>query len=98
MKKAREIYRKHGAKGEELFLLQDRTEKHGLTGIWEVIPAEEGDDIWLGLDQYDSTEHCREVMEKVDNDPEIDALYERVVELVSSASRIVRGEFEQVGY
>jgi len=98
MRKAREIYRKHGAYGEELFALQNKTSKYGVTSLWEVLPTTEDEELWIGLDRYDSLEHCAEVMKKVDADPEIEALYERTIQLVGSASRIVRGEFGMVSY
>ena len=98
MRKAREIYRKHGAYGEQLFALYHRTSKYGITGLWEVLPTAEDEELWIGLDRYENLEHCAEVTKKVDADPEIDPLYEQIIELVSSASRIVRGEFEMVAY
>jgi len=98
MRKAREVYRKHRAYGEELFMLHNKTAKYGVTGLWELLPTTEDEELWVGLDRYENLEHCAEVTEKVDADPEIDLLYERTIELVSSASRIVRGEFEMVAY
>ena len=98
MRKAREIYRKHGACGEELFALHNKTSKYGITGLWELLPTAEDEELWIGLDRYENLEHCAEVTKKVDADPEIDPLYEQIIELVSSASRIVRGELEMVAY
>ena len=98
MRKARQIYRKHGAYGEELLALHNRTSKYGLTGLWEEVPTTEDEDLWIGLDHYDNPEHCAIVTKKVNADPEIDPLYEQIVRLVRSASRIVRGEFETVDY
>ncbi|UCH70289.1 MAG: DUF1428 family protein [Candidatus Bathyarchaeota archaeon] len=98
MHKAREIYRKHGGYGEEVFRLHKKRSKYGLTGLWKVLPTTGDEEIWIGLDRYQSFEHWKEVMKKVNADPEIEPLYERVIQLVSSASRIVRGEFEMVAY
>lgn len=98
MRKAREVYRKHGAYGEELFMLQNKTPKYGVTGLWELLPTAEDEELWIGLDRYGNLEHCAEVTKKVDADPKIDPLYEQTIGLVSSASQIVRGEFEMVAY
>lgn len=98
MRSARWIYRGHGGAGEELFLLSDDTPKYGLTGLSEVTPPAEGEEIWVGLDHYEDAEHCERVMKAVDVEPEIDALYARITALVGSAGRIVRGEFEKVEY
>ncbi len=98
MRKARQIYHKYGADGEELFFLHNRKSKYGLKGLWEVLPAAEGEEIWIGLDCYQNVKQCEEVMKKVNADPKIDPLYERIIQLVGSASHIVRGEFEQVTY
>ena len=98
MRRVRWIYRGHGGAGEELFLLSDDTPKYGLTGLWEVTPPVEGEEVWVGLDRYEDAAHCERVMKAVNAEPAIDALYERIVGLVGSAERIVRGEFEQVEY
>ncbi len=98
MRKARDIYRKHGARGEELFVLHDKMSKYGLTGLWEVLSTKEDEEIWIGLDRYDSLEHCSKVIERVDADPEIDPLYEQIVRLVGSTPRIIRAEFEMADY
>lgn len=98
MREVRDIYQKHGAYGEELFLLHERTSKYGVTGLWEILPTKEDEEIWIGLDRYRDAEHSKEVMKAVDADPEINPLYEGILQLVNSPSRIVRGEFEEVGY
>ena len=98
MRKARWIYRGHGGAGEELFLLENMTPYYTLQGLWEVTPAEEGEEIWVGLDRYEDAGHCQRVSKAVDADPAIDPLYEKIVGLVGSPGRIVRGEFEQVEY
>jgi uncharacterized protein YbaA (DUF1428 family) len=98
MRKAREIYRKHGAKGEELYILEDKTPRYGLTGLWELLCTPEKEDIWIGLDTYTDAEHCRIVMKAVDADPDIEPLYKRVVELVGSAELIIRAPFDKVEY
>ena len=98
MRKVRWIYRGHGGAGEELFLLDNVTPYHSLTGIWQVAPPAIGEEIWIGLDRYEDADQCEQVMQAVDEDPDINPLYERVVQLVGSADRIVRGEFRQVDY
>jgi len=98
MRSARWIYRGHGGAGEELFLLENENPYFSLTGIWEVTPPAADEEIWVGLDRYEDAEQCERVMKAVNAEPEIDVLYERIVGLVGSAGRIVRGEFEQVEY
>ena len=98
MRKVRDIYRKYGANGEELFLLHNRTSKYGLTGLWEVVPTTEDEKIWIGLDRYKNTEHYKDVMKAVDANPGINILYDQIVKLVGSASRIVLAEFEHIDY
>lgn len=98
MRKVRDIYRKYGVNGEELFLLNNRTSKYGLTGLWEILSTTEDEEIWLGLDHYKNTEHCKEVMKAVDSNPEINTLYNQIVKFVCSASRIVLAEFENIDY
>jgi uncharacterized protein YbaA (DUF1428 family) len=98
MRKARDIYSKHGAKGEELFILADKTPRYGLTGLWELLCTRDDEDVWVGLDSYEDADHCRGVMEAVDADPDIEPLYERVVQIVGSAEHIIRAQFDKVEY
>ena len=98
MRKARWIYRGHGGAGEELFLLDNDAPYYGLSGIWDVAPIAENEEMWIGLDRYEDAEQCKEVMRTVDEDPDINPLYERIVQLVGSTDRIIRGELEQVEY
>jgi uncharacterized protein YbaA (DUF1428 family) len=98
MQNARAIYRKHGADGEELFLIREKDAMYSLASLDDVLPIEEGEEIWIGLDRYKDEQHCKKVMKKVDADPEIEPLYEKVVKMVGKASRIVRGQFTQVEY
>ncbi|MFQ6087971.1 MAG: hypothetical protein ACE5K0_03610 [Candidatus Methanofastidiosia archaeon] len=66
--------------------------------MWEVLSTAKDEEIWIGLARYKSFKHWEEVMKKVDADPEIEPLYERTIQLVSLALRIVRGEFETIAY
>ncbi len=93
---ARDIYRRHGAAGEEFFRLKNQDRKyHEIPGLWEVVPPSEGEELWVGIDRYRDAQRCAEVAAAVDRDPEILALYERVVDLVGGASRMVHAEFEE---
>ena len=93
---ARDIYRRHGASGEEFFRLRSLDRKyHEIPGLWELLPPAEGEEIWIGIDRYRDAKKCAEVAAAVDRDPEILALYERVVDLVGGASRMVHAEFEE---
>jgi uncharacterized protein YbaA (DUF1428 family) len=93
---AREIYRRHGAGGEEFFRLASSDRKYPeIPGLWEIIPPTEDEELWIGLDRYRSAEKCAEVAAAVDRDPEILALYERVVGLVGGAARMVHAAFEE---
>ncbi|MCI4351856.1 MAG: DUF1428 family protein [Thermoplasmata archaeon] len=93
---AREVYRRHGAPGEEFFRLHHSDRKyHEIPGLWEVLPPGPEEEIWIGLDRYRSAQHCADVAAAVDRDPEILALYEKIVDLVGGAARMVHAEFEE---
>ena len=95
-KAAREVYRRHGATGEEFFRLKNLDRKYSeIPGLWEVLPPGEEEELWIGIDRYRSAQKCAEVAAAVDRDPEILALYERVVDLVGGAGRMVHAEFEE---
>lgn len=95
-KEAREIYRRHGATGEEFFRLRSGDRKyHEIPGLWEFFPPAQGEEIWVGIDRYRSAEKCAEVAAAVDRDPDILAPFERVLELVGGAARMAHAEFEE---
>jgi uncharacterized protein YbaA (DUF1428 family) len=96
--RVRTIYEKHGARGEELFQLADGARRYGLTGISDVVSTNEGCELWVGLNFYESSKRCEEIMDAVDADPEIDELFKRAVNLIGSADRVIRGEFDGVVY
>lgn len=93
---AREVYRRHGAPGEEFFRLHRSDRKyHEIPGLWEILPPSPDEEIWIGLDRYPSAKRCADVASAVDRDPEILAQYERIVDLVGGAARMIHAEFEE---
>ncbi|MFX0001026.1 MAG: DUF1428 family protein [Candidatus Hermodarchaeota archaeon] len=96
IQKAKLVYQKYGAEGEELFLLHEKTPKYGVTGMWDIIPLESKEELWIGICRFKDKEHCENVMKKVDEDPETEILYEQFVNSVCEASRVIRGEFERI--
>ena len=92
------IFRKYGTEGEQLFLLHDNISKYGTTGLWEILPTKANEEIWIGINHFKNTKHCDEVMKKFDADPETNQLYSKFINSVSSASRVIRGEFEKILY
>jgi uncharacterized protein YbaA (DUF1428 family) len=93
---AREVYRRHGAAGEEFFRLHSSDRKYSeIPGLWELVPPGEDEELWIGIDRYRSATKCAEIAAAVDRDPEILGLYERVVALVGGAGRMVHAEFEE---
>jgi hypothetical protein len=98
MRKARDIYKKHGGKGEELYLVTGRTPRHNLMDMWELFCSIEDDDVWIGIDAYTDEEHCRNVMKAVDDDSDLEPLYKNVVKLVGAPERIIRAQCDNVDY
>ncbi len=93
----RELYRKHGAMGEEFFrLARDERKYSEIPGLWEVVPPDPEEELWMGIDRYRNAKHCAEVAAAVDRDPEILPLYERTLDIVRGAARIVHAEFEEI--
>ncbi len=66
-----------------------------IPGLWEIVPPGEDEELWIGIDRYRSAKKCAEVAAAVDRDPEILALYERIVDLVGGAARMVHASFEE---
>ncbi|UCE28012.1 MAG: DUF1428 family protein [Candidatus Coatesbacteria bacterium] len=96
--RARTIYEKHGASGEEIFRLADGAQRYGLTGVSDVVPTSGNEELWVGLNFYESSKRCEEIMAAVDEEPEITELFKRAVNLIGSADRVIRGEFDEIDY
>ena len=88
------IYVEHGALDDETLAPIDLVPKYGLLGMAEAVDA--GDDaVLLGLARFRDRAHHDEVMERVNADARIDALFEEVGQVIE-LGRVAMGEFERV--
>ena len=68
----------------------------GITNIAKTISATQDEEVWLELIFYRDRKHKDEVGAKMQNDENMERLYKQSVDLLSSGSRFVMGEFSRL--
>jgi len=94
-REAAAIYRQHGAADDETYAARDLEPKYGCAGFMQVLATEGDEELLIGLTRFQDQAHRDRVMARVDADPRINQLYNKVTTLLD-VGRIVRGEFERV--
>jgi uncharacterized protein YbaA (DUF1428 family) len=89
------IYRRYGALEAELMRATGTDAKHGCTGLTHVIQPAPDELIFLSVSGFRDAAHHAEVLAKVDADPRINELYQRICQ-IADVSRVLRAEFESV--
>lgn len=91
---AARIYVEHGALDDETLGAVDLSARYGCRGFAEAVDA--GDDaVLVGLTRFRDRAHHDEVMERVNADPRIDALFDQVSAVIE-VSNVALGEFERI--
>jgi uncharacterized protein YbaA (DUF1428 family) len=83
-----------GAAACEVFALADAPTKYGCRPLGEAFGAGAGERVCLEIMRFRDRAHCDEVMAKLDADPRIGPLYERLTALIDIAT-VARGELER---
>jgi len=91
-KEASEIYQKYGAIEDVTFAAFDVEAKYGCLGFLDILETRNDETMFVGLSRFENRVHHDEVMAKVDQDSQINILYEKVTSLIE-INRVVRGEF-----
>jgi uncharacterized protein YbaA (DUF1428 family) len=68
----------------------------GITNIAKAVSATEDEEVWLELIFYRDQKHKDEVSEKMRNDERMGTLWQRSMELVSTGSGFIMGEFNRL--
>ncbi|MBD8038483.1 DUF1428 family protein [Solibacillus sp. A46] len=92
-REAERIYKEYGALESETFTATSIQPGYGCIGMISAVELLESEILMLEINRYDNKEHHSQVLEKVDNDEQIEKLYNQVIEVID-LSRTVRGEFE----
>ncbi|MBB4901888.1 DUF1428 family protein [Streptomyces griseomycini] len=90
-----EVFRRHGAIGGTVMEVSDPAAKYGCSDIESGVDVAADEVIYAELTYFHDRAHYDEVMPKVDADPELAELYEKLVETVD-VSRILRSEMSTV--
>ena len=91
---ALKIYREFGAIDDVTYRPIDVGAKYGCVGFDSTIELRGDEIVCVSVSFFRNRAHHDEVMKKIDNDPRIDALYERIQKVID-IRRIARGEFER---
>lgn len=94
-KSAGRIYMKYGAVNDQTFQGSLVEEMYGCQGMVAAVELHENEKVMLGISTFHSKAHHDEVMDRVDQDEEVNELYLEMTKTID-ISRVVRGEFEEV--
>lgn len=94
-KSAGRIYMKYGAVNDQTFQGTRINSMYGSQGMVSAVELYENEKVMLGVSTFHSKAHHDEVMDKVDQDEEVNDLYIEMTKTID-ISRVVRGEFEEV--
>ena len=93
--RAAKIYEKHGAIGDWTFGPDDLTARYGCSSFAKEIDVGQGEELFFSLSLFQSRADHDRVMRIVDEDPEINNLYESIGKFID-LSKIIRGEFNRL--
>lgn len=88
------IYREYGGHGNELLSPVNLDATYECSTFGASLALAEDETVCIVLDRFDDRAHYEQVMERVNADPRIDALF-AVFKGQVDLSRVVRGEFER---
>ena len=89
---AERIYKEYGAIESETFSAASIHPEYGCSGMVSAVELRESEVLMLEINRYHNKVHHSQVLEKVDNDEQIENLYNQMKKVID-VSRTVRGEF-----
>ncbi|MEK3766116.1 DUF1428 family protein [Solibacillus sp. FSL K6-4121] len=92
-REAERIYKEYGALESDTYTATSIQPGYGCLGMISSVELRENEILMMEINRYHHKEHHSQVLEKVDNDEQIEKLYNQVVKVID-LSRTVRGEFE----
>jgi uncharacterized protein YbaA (DUF1428 family) len=95
-KQANDITRKHGALRVEYFQLSSTENMmEDWTNIAKTVSANQDEEIWVEQIFYRESKHRDEYMAKCENDENMNQLYKQFMDLITSGSCPIMGEFSR---
>ena len=91
-REAERIYKEYGAIESETYNATSIQPEYGCSGMISAVELRESEVLMLEINRYHNKVHHSQVLEKVDNDEEIEKLYNQMTKVID-LSRTVRGEF-----
>ena len=92
-----DVFRKHSGLRFEVFQLSSTENMmEDWTNIAKTVSASQDEEVWMELIFYRDRKHRDEVGAKMQNDENLERLYKQSVDLLSSGSSFVMGEFSRL--
>lgn len=92
-REAERIYKEYGAIESETYMAASNEPEYGCLGMQSAVELLEGEILMIEINRYHNKDHHSQVLEKVDNDEQIENLYNQMIKVID-ISRTVRGEFK----
>src|SRR5580658_6226067 len=72
---AADIYRRYGAVTTAAMRLTDGDSKYGCVGLIDLVNVAPDEQLFMGVDSFSDVDQFRELMKKIDSDPDIGRLF-----------------------
>ncbi|ASK61980.1 hypothetical protein CFK37_07310 [Virgibacillus phasianinus] len=90
--KASEIYLANGALEDNTYLADDISGDHGCSGLVDLIDIKDNEVVLFGQTVFRNKSHCEAVMKLVNDDEEINKLFNDMTEIID-LSKVVTASF-----
>lgn len=91
-REAERIYKEYGAIESETLTAASIQPEYGCSGMVSAVELRESEVLMLEINRYHNKVHHSQVLEKVNNDEQIEKLFNQMTKVID-VSRTVRGEF-----
>jgi uncharacterized protein YbaA (DUF1428 family) len=91
-----EIMRKYGAPHLIFQLNNTEAPMGGITNIAKTVLANQDDEVWMELIFYRDRKHKDEVGAKMQNDENMDPLFQQSLDLVTEGTGFIMGQFSRI--
>lgn len=94
----RRKYEQYGGKAEEVYRCTSGPKDYGVQWLPQLANLREDEQLWIGIVKFRSEQHARDVMEKFDNDEEVNRLYNEFISTVTPLENVSYAEFMKQDY
>jgi uncharacterized protein YbaA (DUF1428 family) len=96
-KEANDIFRENGGLRHDVFQLSNTdVPMEGFTNVANIVSADQDDEVWMELLYFRDRQHMNEVMSKMQNDESMGRLFQQSLDLVTTGTGFIMGEFSRI--